>query len=70
MPKTSEKSLDELLQDIEVGDVDKEHRQLNKASAPVGWHYVANDEGVIAYFRDEVDAFNFRLAYINRMMNP
>lgn len=37
---------------------------------PKDWFAVCNDEGIIAYFGDETDAFRFRLDYINRQMNP
>lgn len=43
----------------------------NDNSATLGhWFAVCNDEGIIAYFGDEADAFRFRLDYINRQMNP
>jgi hypothetical protein len=36
------------------------------------WYAVSTDEdgGVIAFFAREVDAFAFRLAIINRLLNP
>lgn len=37
---------------------------------PAGWYAVCNEEGIIAYFEDETDAFRFRLDYINRRLNP
>ena len=38
---------------------------------PLEWYAVSDpDLGVIAYFAREVDAFRFRLDYINRQMNP
>lgn len=40
-----------------------------KPECPEGWWAVVNDEGIIAYFRDEADAFRFRFAEINREMN-
>jgi hypothetical protein len=36
---------------------------------PVGWYAVADEDGIVAYFAHELDAFRFRLAEINRMMN-
>lgn len=41
-------------------------------AGPVDWYAVsvADDGGIVAYFRDEVDACRFRLDYINRKMNP
>lgn len=37
---------------------------------PAGWYGVCDEEGVIAYFQREVDAFRFRLDLINRRLNP
>jgi hypothetical protein len=37
---------------------------------PEGWYAVTNDEGIVAYFGNESDAFRFRLSEINRIMNP
>lgn len=34
------------------------------------WYAVVNEEGIIAYFGRENDAFRFRLDYINRKLNP
>ena len=34
------------------------------------WYAVCNDNGIIAYFGKEVDAYRFRLDYINRILNP
>lgn len=34
------------------------------------WYAVADETGIIAYFGNEVDAFRFRLDYINRKLNP
>lgn len=40
-------------------------------NGPVGWYAVVNDDdGIIAYFANEPDAFRFRLDYINRKLNP
>jgi hypothetical protein len=36
---------------------------------PKNWYAVANDDGIIAYFGSESDAFRFRLAEINRALN-
>lgn len=35
-----------------------------------GWHPVADENGIIAYFGSEIDAYRFRLDLINRRMNP
>ena len=37
---------------------------------PKGWYAVANDDGIVAYFHDEVDAYRWRLSMINRDLNP
>jgi len=38
---------------------------------PKGWYAVAtDDDGIIAYFFKEKDAFRFRLDYINKQLNP
>lgn len=61
------KDIEELLEDISVifpGVWD------NEQSTTLGdWYAVANDEGIIAYFGNEKDAFMFRLDYINRILN-
>lgn len=33
------------------------------------WYAVASDEGIIAYFTNEKDAYRFRLSEINRELN-
>ena len=38
-------------------------------TGPVDWFAVANDDGIIAYFADEVTACRFRLAEVNRILN-
>jgi hypothetical protein len=58
------KSLDELLDDWSVSDVEEDNIQTVN-----GWWAVSNTEGVIAYFGREADAFRFRLAEINRELN-
>lgn len=63
--------IDSLLNVYEVGEVDDDHVAANKGQCPpVGWYYVANDDGVVAYFADESDAFRHRLSEINRKLNP
>lgn len=37
---------------------------------PKGWYAVSNDDGIIAYFGDEADAFRWRMDMINRELNP
>lgn len=54
---------------LEAVQVISPHMWENE-TGPVGWFAVSNDDGIIAYFGQEVDAFRFRLDYINRKMNP
>jgi hypothetical protein len=39
-------------------------------TGPKDWHAVANDDGIIAYFANEIDALRFRLDSINLELNP
>ena len=41
-------------------------------TGPASWYAVSSDieGGIVAYFRDEVDALCWRLDYINRKLNP
>jgi hypothetical protein len=59
------KTLDELLEDWSV----LEPGLWKNETGPEGWYAVANDDGIIAYFRDEKDAFAFRLDKINQILN-
>lgn len=64
-----EKDLDYYLQEISVQQIDYDYiKDVNPNI--VNWYGVSNEEGIIAYFGDENDAFNFRLSYINRKLNP
>ncbi len=36
---------------------------------PEGWYAVSNNDGIIAYFGKEEDAFAFRLDKINTILN-
>ena len=36
---------------------------------PVDFYAVSNDEGIIAYFDQRKDAYRFRFAEINRLLN-
>lgn len=58
-------SLDELL---DVWSV-LEPGTWENDEGPRGWYAVANDDGIVAYFGNEADAFRFRLAEINRVLN-
>jgi len=39
-------------------------------TGPKDWWAVSNDGGIKAYFGNEKDAFRWRLAMINRELNP
>ena len=67
------RDLDDWLEAAQVGDIpDTEEAQKPAVEYLAGWWSFSTDDdgGIIAYFRDEVDALNFRLQYINRKMNP
>lgn len=59
-----DKSLDELLEEISVLD-----EWENQTKGLEGWFAVATDLGIIAYFGEPSEAYGFRLAYINRILN-
>lgn len=59
------RNLDDMLESIAV----LYPGEWYNTDGPVGWFAVSNDEGIIAYFREESDAFRFRLAEINRKLN-
>ncbi len=69
-------TLDDLLQEITVLPVEDmiddfiegdEMYTLNTLLK--GWFAVANEEGIIAYFGTQDEAFSYRLNYINRVLN-
>jgi hypothetical protein len=68
------RNLDEWLEAVSVHQVDSYLNETNKngLNALIDWYGVSTDDdgGIIAYFRDEKDAFRFRLDYINRKLNP
>ena len=57
--------LDGLLEEISVHDPDF----WENDTGPKDWWAVSNNKGIIAYFAKEVDAFFFRLALINAILN-
>jgi hypothetical protein len=61
----AKKSLDDLLESWSV----LIPGQWENAQGPKGWFAVCNDEGIVAYFGKEEDAFRFRLNEINRVLN-
>lgn len=59
--------LDDLLEEISVLGPGQ---WVNENSPTLGeWWAVCNEDGIIAYFGKEVDAFFFRLALINARLN-
>lgn len=64
------KNLDELLQSISVLEPGMWENELSKDSPIKDWYAVCGDDGIVAYFGSEVDAYRFRLDLINRILNP
>jgi hypothetical protein len=62
------KDLDTMLEEVSV----HAPGMWENDEGPKDWWAVSTDEdgGIIAYFRDEADAFRYRLDYINRKLNP
>jgi hypothetical protein len=61
------KTLEELL---EIWAVMAPGTWDNESTETLGdWYAVSNDDGIVAYFGNEQDAFRFRLAEINRTLN-
>ncbi len=56
----------ELLDEVSVATPD----MWENDEGPKGWYAVITDDGVVAYFAKETDAFRFRLDLINRHLNP
>lgn len=67
MPRRK-KDLDELLEEWTVYGPGLRENDATP-SLPL-WYAVANDDGIVAYFRNETSAFRWRLAMINRKLNP
>ena len=61
-------NLDDLLDEISV--MPPGHWENENTPLLGEWWAVTNHEGIIAYFGREVDAFRFRLSYINAILNP
>lgn len=59
------KSLDEALDEWSVHDPE----MWENDEGPKGWWAVSNNDGIVAYFGEERDAFRFRLSEINRILN-
>lgn len=64
----AKKCLFELLEEVSV----HAPGQWQNTNGPKDWFAVSTekDGGIVAYFRDEVDAYRWRLDYINRQLNP
>ena len=61
-------TLDDALEDIVVHDPGLWENELSPLLGH--WYAVSNpDESIIAYFYKEADAYRFRLAEINRLLN-
>lgn len=65
--RMGEASLDTLLQEISVLPPGMwENENTEKLG---DWYAVSNDDGIIAYFPSQEEAFHYRLDYINRILN-
>ena len=62
--------LDDLLDSISVLAPGQWDNALSLTPLLRDWWAVCADDGIIAYFLLESDAFAFRLSYINRLLNP
>lgn len=62
---TSTKDLEELLEEWSV----MEPGAWENETGPKGWYAVSNDDGIVAYFGKEGDAFGFRMYRINQILN-
>lgn len=60
------KDLDDLLEEWAV----MEPGLWENEDGPKNWYAVSNDQGIVAYFGKEADAFRFRMNEINRVLNP
>jgi hypothetical protein len=61
--------LDGLLEEISVQEIDEDLAIQNNVVGLIGWFGVVTDLGIIAYFGYDVEAYKFRLDYINRILN-
>lgn len=62
---TNTKDLEELLEEWCV----MEPGLWENETGPKGWYAVSNDEGIVAYFGKEGDAYKFRIDKINQILN-
>lgn len=56
----------ELLDNIAV----EETNMFTAGDHPINMYAVISTNGILAYFANELDAYRFRLDYINRLLNP
>jgi hypothetical protein len=66
LPET--KTLNDLLEDYSVMFPGQWENELSNTTLK-DWYAVANDNGIIAYFAEEKDAFGYRLDRINTILN-
>jgi len=59
-------TLEEALQKWQV----VEPGQWENEDGPEGWWAVVDDNGIVAYFGTEADAYRYRLFMVNRDLNP
>lgn len=58
--------LDNLLEEIQVIPPGMTHNHIQVLE---DWHAVTTDDGIVAYFSEESDAFRYRLDLINQILN-
>lgn len=63
------KDIDELLEEWAVHYPGMWENELLDSPLLREWYAVSNNDGIVAYFMDEKDAFRFRLDQINRALN-
>jgi hypothetical protein len=65
------KTLEDLLEEINVGEVDDYHNEINGngLTAIIGWYYVDDGSGVFIYTNTEQKALEIRLNEINNRLN-
>jgi hypothetical protein len=66
--KAANNSLEALLESVSV--MAPGCYPIAAQSIGVWWAVCTDDDGIIAYFLNEEDAFRFRLSYINALLNP
>jgi len=64
--KSSDSKMDDLFEEWQVSPPG----MWENNSGPLEWYAVSNNDGIKAYFGDEVDACRWRLDMINRELNP